>query len=296
MERKDFLKLMALAPLMTQTMKLQTLTKIADGFTATKRLPVLFTSHGNPMEALSDLNATPFFTSLGKVSRDIQHEYKINAVLVVSAHWLTRGTYVNIAQKPATIHDYSGFPKEFYEIQYPAPGAPEIAREVKNLIPSVQETTDWGLDHGSWPVLRHLFPNADMPVFQMSIDYYQSAQYHYNLARQLRPLREKGVLIIGSGAVVHNLQQAIPRMMSGNNKIYGWEQEFDQWVKTKLDNKDVTALVDYEKNKLGKLAAPTPDHYVPMLYSLGLMDKDEHITHTFEELLPAFSNRGFRIS
>ncbi len=276
-------------------MKLQAFSQLTDSFSGTKKMPVLFTSHGNPMEALSDLNATPFFSSLGQVSKSIRDEYTINAVLVVSAHWLTRGTYVNASPKPATIHDYRGFPKEFYEIQYPAPGSPEFAKEVTTLIPAVKQTTEWGLDHGSWPVLRHLFPQADVPVFQMSIDYHQSAQYHFDLGRQLKSLRNKGVLMIGSGAVVHNLRAASERFFKGDMTPYGWEKEFDEWVKTQLDKKDITKLIHYEKAKLGLLAAPTPDHYVPMLYSLALMDDDETIEHTFEELLPAFSNRGFRI-
>lgn len=276
-------------------MDLHRFAQLTAAFSDTPKLPVLFTSHGNPMEALSDLDATPFFSSLGSVSRSIQSEYQVNAVLVISAHWLTRGSWVNTSEFPATIHDYSGFPKEFYEIQYPAPGAPDVAMAVTALHPSIHPTTEWGLDHGSWPILRHLFPAANTPVFQLSIDYHQSAQYHYDLAKQLKPLREKGVLIIGSGAVVHNLRAAIPKMFGNDFSLYGWEIEFDNWVKEKLDARDIRSLIQYEKNKLGLMAAPTPDHYVPMLYSLGLMDKEETITHTFEELLPAFSNRGFRI-
>lgn len=295
MNRKDFLKILAFTPLTTIIMKLQAFSKLTGSYSETKRMPVLFTSHGNPMEALSDLNATPFFSSLGKVSKNIRDEYKINAVLVISAHWLTRGTYVNVSQQPKTIHDYRGFPKEFYEVQYPAPGSPEFAKEVTQLIPKVNSTTEWGLDHGSWPILRHLFPQADVPVFQMSIDYYQSAQYHYDLGKLLKSLRGKGVLIIGSGAVVHNLRAASERFFNGDMRPYGWEKEFDEWVKIKLDKRDVDSLIHYEKEKLGLLAAPTPDHYVPMLYSLAVMDENENIEHTFEELLPAFSNRGFRI-
>jgi 4,5-DOPA dioxygenase extradiol len=259
-------------------------------------MPVLFTSHGNPMEALSELNATPFFESLGNVSKEIRSDYQINAVLVISAHWLTNGTFVNASERQKTIHDYYGFPPEFYEIQYPVPGSPEIAREVTKLIPSVKETTDWGLDHGSWPVLRHLFPLGDVPVFPMSIDYYKPASYHFELAKQLKTLREKGVLIIGSGAVVHNIRLGAGKMFAGDKKIYGWEEDFDQWVKTQLDKREFQNLVHYEKTgKLSELAVPTPDHYIPMIYSLGVMDENEAIRHTFEELLPGFSNRGFRI-
>ncbi|HTL80932.1 MAG TPA: class III extradiol ring-cleavage dioxygenase [Bacteroidia bacterium] len=271
------------------------LKKITNGFSSTKKMPVLFTSHGNPMEALSDLNATPFFTSLGQVSKKIRDEFSINAVVVISAHWCTRGTFVNVGEVQETIHDYSGFPKQYYEIQYPVHGSPVYAHEVAKLSPAIHETKEWGLDHGSWPILRHYFPNGDVPVFQMSIDYYQSAQYHYDLAKQLKSLREKGVLIIGSGSIVHNLKAAVPKMFGGDMKLYGWEPEFDAWVKKKLEERDFEALVNYEKHPLGLTAAPTPDHYVPMLYSLGLADKDENIEHTFEELLPAFSNRGFRV-
>ncbi|HEU4718386.1 MAG TPA: class III extradiol ring-cleavage dioxygenase, partial [Bacteroidia bacterium] len=150
-------------------MELKSFSTISESFSPTGRMPVIFTSHGNPMEALSDLNATPFFSSLGEVSRRIRAEHTINAVLIVSAHWLTRGTYVNVSEHPKTVHDYYGFPPEFYEIQYPAPGSPSFARETAKLIPGVKETTEWGLDHGSWPVLRHYFPGADVPVFEMSI-------------------------------------------------------------------------------------------------------------------------------
>src|ERR1041385_8970773 len=251
-------------------MDLKEFSKVSESFSKTKKMPVLFTSHGNPMEALSELNATPFFTSLGKVSTDIRNEYKINAVLVISAHWLTRGTFVNASEDQKTIHDYYGFPKEFYEIQYPAKGSPEFANEIVKLIPSVTETKEWGLDHGSWPILRHLFPKGDVPVFQMSIDYYQSPQYHYELGKQLKLLREKGVLIIGSGAVVHNIRAASKKMFSGDLVPYGWEEEFDQWVKNCLDHRDVKSLLAYEKNKAGALAVPTPDHYVPMIYSLAV--------------------------
>lgn len=275
-------------------MELNALSNFSEGLPSSDRMPVLFTSHGNPMEMLSPINATPFWKSIRDVSLDIQSKYKINAVLVVSAHWCTRGTYVNVADYPETIYDFTGFPAEFYKAKYPAPGSPKYASEVSRLT-NAKQTTDWGYDHGSWPVLRHFFPDANVPVFQMSIDYYQSPEYHYQLAQQLKPLREKGVLIIGSGSVVHNLRIAIAKMSAGDTKIAGWEPEFDNWVKDRLDAGDVKALVDYPNAKLGMMAAPTPDHYVPMIYALGLMEPGEQIQHTFEEILPGFSNRGFRI-
>lgn len=296
MERKDFLKLIVLAPLASQTMKLQAFSKITDSLPDTKKMPVLFTSHGNPMDIPLGLNANPFLTSVGKVSKKIKDEYEIKAVLIVSAHWCTKGTYVNVSQFPETVYDFYGFPEEYYKVKYPAPGSPEMAKEVTKLIPKIKETTDWGLDHGSWPILRHLFPKADVPVFQMSIDYHQSAQYHFDLAKQLKSLREKGVLIIGSGAVVHNIKEAGAKFFKGDMTPYGWEKEYDEWLKKQLDDRNIKNLIDYEKShKLGKMAAPTPDHYVPLLYSLALMDDNEKIEHTYEGLLPAYSERSFRI-
>ena len=144
-------------------------------------------------------------------------------------------------------------------------------------------------------MLMHLFPEADIPVFQLSIDYHRPAQYHYDLALQLKKYREKGVLIIGSGALVHNLKLAMSKMRSGDAKIYDWQLEFDDWVTNKIDDRDVRALIDYEKTKLGRLAAPTPDHYVPVLYSMALADGQDQIRHTFDDMLPAFSNRSFII-
>ena len=258
-------------------------------------MPVLFTSHGSPMDIVLPLNATPFFQSLYQTGELIRSKYEVKAILVVSAHWCTKGTFVNINPQQETIYDYYNFPPEYYLQKYPAPGAPEVAKEVAQLIPAAQETTEWGLDHGSWPMLKHLFPEANVPVFEMSIDYYRPAQYHFELAKQLRSLREKGVLIIGSGSVVHNLRQAVPKLLRGDKTPYGWEEEFDHWLKGRLEDRGVQALVDYEKHPLGLTAAPTPDHYVPMIYSLALMDDADAILHTHEETLPAFSNRSFLI-
>lgn len=295
MQRKDFLKILALTPLATQTMKLQALSTITSSFAASDKMPVLFTSHGNPMDIPLGLNANPFLTSLAQVGEKVRKENEIKAILVISAHWCTTGTLVNVSAAPETIYDYYGFPPEYYTQKYPAPGSPETAKEVSKLIPKVQPTTEWGLDHGAWPMLKHMFPKADVPVFEMSIDYYQSVQYHFDLAKQLKPLREKGVLIIGSGAVVHNLQEAGKRFFKGNMTPYGWDIEFDIWIKQQLDKRDIQSIVHYEKQKLGMMAAPTPDHYVPLIYSLAMMDENENIEHTFEEMLPAFSNRSFRI-
>jgi len=183
-------------------------------------------------------------------------------------------------------------------VQYHAHGSPEVAHEVKQILPSATETTEWGLDHGSWPMLMHLFPKADVPVFQMSIYYDADPSYHYALGQQLKSLREKGVLIIGSGALVHNLRLGMRKMMSGDNTLLGWEPEYDAWIKKQIEERNIKNIINYqESHPLGKLAAPTPDHFVPVLYSLGLLDKDEDLRFFYDEpaSLPAFSERSFVI-
>jgi 4,5-DOPA dioxygenase extradiol len=162
----------------------------------------------------------------------------------------------------------------------------------------VTETTDWGLDHGAWPMLMHLLPQANIPVFQMSIDYYAAPTYHYELGKQLKALRDKGVLIIGSGSLIHNLRLAMKKMQSNDMTPYGWEAEYDAWIKKQLDERNFTNIINYEtSHALGKMAAPTPDHYVPVLYSLGLMDEKDELQYFFEaeSELPAFSERSFKL-
>ncbi len=260
------------------------------------RMPVLFTSHGNPMDIPMSREERPFWNSLFELGKGLQDKYEIKAALVVSAHWCTRGTLVNISPEQQQIYDYYGFPKHYYDPKYRAIGAPEVAREVKKIVPSVTETTDWGLDHGAWPMLMHLFPDANIPVFQMSIDYYARPSYHFELGKQLKALRDKGVLIIGSGSLIHNLRLAMQKMQSEDMTPYGWEQEYDVWIKTQLDQRNTASIINYEtSHPLGKLAAPTPDHYVPVLYSLGLMDDKDELNYFFEGMakLPAFSERSF---
>lgn len=261
-----------------------------------KRMPVLFTSHGNPMDIPLSKEQRPFWNSLYQLGLQLQKSYDVKAALVVSAHWCTRGTYVNISSEQKQIFDYYGFPEEYYQVFYHAKGAPAIAREVKQVVPSVTETTDWGLDHGAWPMLMHLFPNGNIPVFQMSIDYYAKPEYHYELGRQLKTLREKGVLIIGSGSLIHNLPLAMQKMRTADMTPYGWEEEYDSWIKKQIDERVVNNIIHYEtSHKLGKMAAPTPDHFVPILYSLGLTDSKDQIKYFYEAppALPAFSERSF---
>lgn len=262
-------------------MQLQDLHKTTSAFKSTNPLPAWFIGHGSPMNVLMDNSFTRTLQTMGKSLPE-----KSQAILVISAHWLTRkGTYVAVTEKPETIYDFYGFPQAMYDVQYPSPGAPEYAREVKNIITSteVQEDHEWGLDHGAWTILKHAFPQADIPVFQMSIDYSKPASYHFALANELQALRSKGVLIIGSGNIVHNLRAADFHNITAN--AYPWAQEFDEISKKKIVSREFTDLINYEKlGQAALMSVPTPDHYFPMIYSLGLVrDKDE-INFTYEEI------------
>ena len=297
MERKEFIKLMALAPLSVNAMNVREFEKFTQELPPQhKKLPVLFTSHGNPMDIPLSKEERPFWNTLFELGKELQNHFDVKAALIVSAHWLTKGTFVNVSPNPKQIYDYYGFPEEYYNVKYQAIGSPEMAHEVNKVVPSVTETTDWGLDHGSWPMLMHLFPNANIPVFQMSIDYHATPDYHYQLAKQLKSLREKGVLIIGSGSLIHNLRLAGEKFRQNDMTPYGWEAEYDGWIKQQLDERNIENIIHYENShKLGKLAAPTPDHFVPVLYSLGLIDKTDELHYFYESAakIPAFSERSF---
>ena len=254
-------------------------------------MPVLFIGHGSPMNAIFNNPFTQNLTAEGDKLK------KLNpvAVLVVSAHWLSIGSRVSVTPNPPTIHDFGGFPDELFQVQYPAPGAPDLAVQTKNLVTSttIEEDTKWGLDHGAWSILKHIFPLADIPVFQLSLDYKKPLQFHFDLAKELIPLREKGVLIIGSGNIVHNLYLvdfsdfAVP---------FPWAIEFDELVKEKLINKDFDALINYKNIGNSYLAVPTIDHYLPLMYTLGLAGKDEELKFIHEEIQNAtISMRSFKI-
>lgn len=294
MERKDFLKTLLTLSAMGTLSSFKNFTDMLP--VQGKKLPVLFTSHGNPMDIPLSREERPFWDRLYKLGQELQNKYEVKAALIVSAHWCSRGTLINISPEQKQIYDFYGFPEEYYKVKYHAKGAPELAHEVKKIVPSVAETTDWGLDHGAWPMLMHLFPNANIPVFQMSIDYYAKPDYHYELGKQLKALREKGVLIIGSGSLIHNLQLVGQKFAKNDMTPFGWEAEYDAWLKKQLDERNVANIINYEKShKLGKLAAPTPDHFVPVLYSLGLMDSKDELQYFYEGgvTLPAFSERSF---
>jgi 4,5-DOPA dioxygenase extradiol len=297
MERQQFIKsISSIAAMSTlSNFKNYTDTLLYQG----KTMPVLFTSHGNPMDIPLQRNERPFWETLYQLGNTLRSQYDMKAVLVVSAHWCSRGTFVNIAEQQQQIYDFSGFPKECYEVKYHAKGSPAIAHEVTKLVPTIAETTEWGLDHGAWPMLQHLLPNADVPVFQLSISYYEKPEYHYQLAQQLKSLRQKGVLMIGSGSLIHNLPLVMQKMRMGDLSPFSWEAEYDSWLKTQLDSRNIANLIHYEtSHKLGKLAAPTPDHFVPVLYSLGLMDSCDKLEYFYEGTanIPAFSERSFMLS
>lgn len=283
MDRKAFLKALALLPFASAAaMNLQDLHKVSSSFQTSARMPVLFIGHGSPMNALEDNAFTRFLRKMGE---DIRQRQRPNAILVVSAHWLTRGSAVTLNERPETIHDFGGFPQALFDMQYPAPGAPDLARQTMALVPDLHGSDEWGLDHGTWTVLHHLFPAADVPVFQLSLDVHKAPAQHFALARQLQELRRRGVLIIGSGNVVHNLRQSMQKLMANDATPYDWAVEFDEWVKGRIDQRDFTALFDVQKaGASGPLSVPTPDHYWPLLYSLALADKDEPIHHAFEEV------------
>ncbi len=245
-----------------------------------ERMPVLFVGHGNPMNAIED---NVFSQGWQEAAKNLP---KPKAILCISAHWETWGTLVTAMEKPKTIHDFGGFPQELYEVQYPAPGSPWLAGETKATIKNVQVglDEDWGLDHGCWSVLSRMFPRADIPVVQLSLDTSKTPQDHYNLAKELAPLRQKGVLIIGSGNIVHNLRRIT---LKGNdwsnfNQPYGldWAIEASDMIKKYLDEGNHRALIDYPWLGVAvQLAVPTPEHYLPMLYAIALKQEDESISY-----------------
>ena len=245
-----------------------------------QRQPVLFIGHGSPMNAISDNRFTRELAAWGK------RLTAPRAILVVSAHWLTNGaTGVTVNEVPPTIHDFGGFPRQLHEMQYPAKGHPELARATAKLIrsnPSVP-TTEWGLDHGTWTVLHHLFPKAHVPVFQVSIDYDKPAAFHYALGRELQALREQGVLIIGSGNIVHNLRATDRGTPEQAKASRAWAQAFDDRVKRALDQREDKSLLDYVGLDMSaRMAVPTPDHYWPFIYALGAADAGQVPKHVFE--------------
>jgi 4,5-DOPA dioxygenase extradiol len=235
-------------------------------------MPVLFIGHGSPMNGIED---TAFSRRWKKMAEEIPVPA---AVLVVSAHWLSQGTRITAMDFPKTIHDFGGFPRELYEVQYKAPGSPSLAKEAASLIHTtqVEPDHDWGLDHGAWTVVRHMYPDATIPVLQLSIDYTKDAQYHYDLAGELHALRKKGVLIIGSGNMVHNLRMVAWDKMKEPGFGFDWALQTNELFKQLISSGDFSALIHYENlGKEARLAIPTPEHYLPLLYVLALNDSKD---------------------
>lgn len=274
MNRKHFLKLLALTPLTGAAMKLNDLELITSNFETTEKMPVLFMGHGSPMNAIEE---NQFVTGFRTVAKTLPTP---TAILCISAHWYTNGTKVTAMEMPKTIHDFGGFPKELFDVQYPAKGSPILAEETKKLLvpTAVEMNHDWGLDHGAWSVIKHLYPTANIPVIQLSIDYTKPAQYHYELAQKLTALRKKGILIIGSGNIIHNLRLVDFPNMNKDNYGYDWAIEARETINKHLLSGNYQALIDYQKmDKAIQLAIPTPDHYLPLIYTLGLQEKGEKL-------------------
>lgn len=236
-------------------------------------MPVLFIGHGSPMNGIED---NEFSARWAQMAKEIPTP---KAVLVVSAHWYSRGTMITAMDFPKTIHDFGGFPQALFDVQYPAPGSPQLAKDTATLIHSAQVELDhdWGLDHGTWTVVRRMYPEAKIPVLQLSIDYTKPPRYHYELGRELMDLRKKGVLIIGSGNMVHNLRMVAWDKINEPGYGYDWAIQMNDTFKHLIATRDFNPLINYEGlGKEARLAIPTLEHYLPLLYTLGLQrSKDE---------------------
>lgn len=261
-------------------MTLNHLRNITSQFEHTDVMPVLFLGHGSPMNAIEE---NMFVASFRELGRSLP---KPQLILCVSAHWETKGTWVTAMSSPETIHDFGGFPRPLYEVQYPAPGSPEWAKKTKEMITKTVVGLDynWGLDHGAWSVIKHLYPQADVPVIQMSIDYTRPAQHHYDLAKEIRELRRKGVLIVGSGNMVHNLRLVDFRRLGGDPYGYDWAIEANELMKSYMLDEDHQSLIQYRKQGPAfELAIPTPEHYLPLIYTMGLKEKTDSISFFNDE-------------
>ncbi|MFN8265057.1 MAG: 4,5-DOPA dioxygenase extradiol [Chitinophagaceae bacterium] len=274
MERKQFIKTAAAGVLGMTT--LSAFRQFTGNLDETGTLmPVLFIGHGSPMNGIED---NEFSRRWKQMATEIPVP---TAVLVVSAHWFTRGTRITAMDFPKTIHDFGGFPPELYQVQYPAPGHPALATETVELLKSahVELDHDWGLDHGTWTIIRHMYPKADIPVLQLSIDYTKPPQYHYDLARELYSLRKKGVLIVGSGNMVHNLGMLAWEKLQAPEYGFDWALHMNQTFKDLITHGDHQPLIHYETlGREARLAIPTPEHYLPLLYTLGVKGSDDAVS------------------
>ncbi len=263
-------------------MKINTLKKITDPFKSTDKMAVLFLGHGSPVNAIVENEFVDEFRNLGK------EVIKPNAILCIPAHWETVGTYVTAMERPNTIHDFEGYPQELFDVQYSASGSPELAEATKSLVKKTDIGLDekWGLDHGAWSVIKHMYPNADIPVIQMSLDYTEKPQFHYDLAKELASLRNKGVLIIGSGNMVHNLGLMDKKKLNAVESGYDWALEAKDKMKNFILKGDHKSLINYKlQGKAFDLAIPSPEHYLPLLYALALKEENEKLTFFNEKTI-----------
>lgn len=259
--------------------------KLTDSLPGSERMPVLFIGHGSPMNAVEDNEFVRGFRSMAKTLP------KSRAILCISAHWFVRGSRITAMERPRTIHDFYGFPEELYQLEYPAMGDPVLARKTSEILKPAKVDLDeqWGLDHGTWSVLRHMFPDADIPVLQLSIDYTKPAEYHFDLASRLKALRDRGVLIMGSGNIVHNLRLVDFRNMERDNYGFDWAIEARELINKHILDGNYKPLLDYQSlGKSVQLGVPTPDHYLPLIYTLGLQQKGEKV-ELFNDKLQAGS-------
>ncbi|WP_108423001.1 4,5-DOPA dioxygenase extradiol [Flagellimonas amoyensis] len=273
MNRKDFIKTQGIIPFATTMNDFSTLRSLDKSLPLSEKMPVLFLGHGSPMNAIEE---NEFISSFRKLGKEVARP---KVILCISAHWETRGTKVTAMQNPPTIHDFGGFPQALFDVQYSAPGSPEMAQETKDIITKTEVELDhhWGLDHGAWSVIKHLYPNADVPVIQLSLDYTKDPRYHYELAQQLEGLRHKGVLIVGSGNVVHNLRRVAWQKLN-DTYAWDWAHEANEKMRSFILDGNHDALINYHKQGSSfAMSIPTPEHYLPLLYVLALQDKSEEV-------------------
>ncbi len=273
MERSDFIRGLVSMSLMTSLFPLRSLETLAAG-PSTQRMPLLFVGHGSPMNAIEDNHFTRNWRQMA------QKLPKPKAILCISAHWETRGSWVTAMEQPKTIHDFGGFPKALFDTQYPAPGSTWLAEAAQEALKPALVGADeehWGLDHGTWSILKPMFPEADVPVVQLSLDRNLNGEGHYRLAQSLKSLRRKGVLIIGSGNMVHNLRLLQP--LGGNmnaEHALGWAREAGELFNKLIREGRHSELTNFRNlGSAAQLAIPTPEHFLPLLYVLALQEKDE---------------------
>ena len=273
MKRLQFLKTFPIFT-MGSILSMKELFKISENLAQDQKMPALFLGHGSPMNAIEE---NEFVAGFRQIANKIPRP---KAIVCVSAHWETRGTQVTAMPQPKTIHDFGGFPKELYEVQYPAPGNPGLAKEIRDTAKTTDIVLDdkWGLDHGAWSVIKHLYPKADIPVVQVSLDYGKTPRQHYELAQELAGLRDKGVLVIGSGNMVHNLRMVAWNRLNETGFGYDWAIEANEKMKQFIMSDDHAPLIRYQDmGRAFQLAIPSPDHYLPLLYAMALKGKNENI-------------------